>query len=84
MVSIEHYCGNCGKYLGYEPVPILGVYLGDPNEHRKTEDPDCDECNIWYHDRCESCGANRINPLGVCKRCGTHQLGSLPIAALVI
>ena len=84
MAYVDVKCANCGRYLGRKSVPVLGIDLDSMGCKGECTDPDCEGCNIWYHDNCEICNANRINPVGICKRCGCSQSNSLPMAVLVI
>jgi hypothetical protein len=56
MAYINVTCGNCGRMLGRESVPVFGI------------DPDFNGCNPFYWKECE-CGSDRINSEGICQKC---------------
>jgi hypothetical protein len=88
------YCKGCGKYLGERhcgahhsltnDVPMEGPVTG---ANRKVYDPDCEDCNPFYHDKCLKCRNKRLNKDGTCTICRTRHVrknGELKIVTEVI
>ena len=71
MAYEDVYCKNCDRYLGRRPITVFGIDPGFNDSKGKAYDPDCQECNPFYYEKCSKCNRNVIDQNGKCKSCGT-------------
>ena len=71
MPVIKVICKNCGRFLGRYSQPQFGI--GDMDTQTQY-DPDCEQCNPFYHMLCEKCGTNNINSEGICNFCKSKHV----------
>ena len=69
MAYVRVICKSCGRMLGRESVTVFGI---DPDFNGckgERKDPDCQNCNPFYWEKCSKCGSDRINKEGICQKC---------------